>query len=109
MKRGSGPRRQMRRREVKRIRAAFMAGELKGKGCVSKISRKGLFFSTDKLPVPGQSVRVVFNDHNGKKITVEGIVRWNTAQLDPNSSGFGVEIVGAARAYLDFYDGMLTS
>ena len=92
-----------------RIAGAFKAGALKGKGYVSKLSRRGLFFVTDNLPKPGDAARIVFNDPEGNKITIEGFVRWNTAQLPPKESGFGLQIQGPCEEYLEFYEGMLLS
>ena len=101
-------RRQLRRRELKAIPAAFAAGSIKAKGHVSKLSRKGLFFATGRLPNPGATARVVFNDADGNKISVSGSVRWNTAQLPPKISGFGMQIDGATDEYLEFYEDLLT-
>jgi len=98
MKRGRG-----------RIAAAFKAGDLRGTGHVAKLSRGGLFFVTDELPSPGESARIVFNDSEGSKVTIEGIVRWNTAQLPPKESGFGFQIHGPREEYLEFYESMLFS
>ena len=98
MKRGRG-----------RIAAAFKAGKLKGKGYVSKLSRGGLFFVCEDPPRPGEAARIVFNDPQDNKITIEGIVRWNTAQLPPKESGFGLQIEGPREAYLEFYESMLLS
>jgi hypothetical protein len=98
MKRGRG-----------RIAAAFKAGDLQGTGHVAKLSRGGLFFVTDVLPKPGEAARIVFNDREGSKVTIEGIVRWNTAQLPPKESGFGLQIQGPREDYLEFYENMLLS
>ena len=108
MTRASGPpRRQVPRKRVKRIAAAFSTHELKGKGQISKLSRRGLFFATERLPLPGHAVCVVFRDQNCNKISVEGTVRWNTAQMRPNASGFGMRIEKASDEYVDFYEDML--
>ena len=101
-------RRQLRRRELRPIPAAFAAGSIKAKGHVSKLSRKGLFFVTDRLPNPGVAARIVFNDADGNKISVSGSVRWNTAQLPPKVSGFGMQIDNATDEYLEFYEDLLT-
>lgn len=100
-------RRQLRRRELKPIPAAFNAANLKAKGYLSKLSRRGLFFATDQLPKPGVRVRVVFNDSHGNKISIGGSVRWNTAQLPPKTSGFGMQIDGRPADYLEFYEELL--
>lgn len=107
-KRPQPPRRQMPRRDVKRIPAAFSTHDLKGKGQISKLSRRGLFFTTDRLPTPGQPVCVVFRDAAGNEISIEGTVRWNTAQMRPNASGFGMQIEKCTQEYLDFYETILT-
>ena len=102
-------RRRIPRRTVKRIPAAFSTHGLRGKGQISKLSRRGLFFSTEKLPQPGEPVCVVFRDRGGNKISIEGTVRWNTAQMKRNASGFGMRIEAAPDQYLDFYEELLTS
>jgi hypothetical protein len=101
-------RRQLRRRELGPIPAAFSTPNIKAKGHVWKLSRKGLFFATDRLPKPGVRVRVVFNDPDGNKISIGGSVRWNTAQLPPKVSGFGMEVEGRPQDYLEFYEDLLT-
>ena len=102
-------RRRQLRRVMKPLPAAFTAGSRKGQGHVSKLSRKGLFFATDDLPPPGDAVRIAFQDNEGKTIKVNGIVRWNTTQISPRASGFGIEIDSVPDAYLAFYDEILTS
>ena len=104
---GRNSRRQI-RREIPRIPGAFNAGKRRGTGYVSKISRKGLFFSTEDLPRPGDAVRIVFEDGDGNKIDVEGHVRWNTDQLNKALCGFGVELDCPSEAFLEFYDQLLT-
>jgi len=101
------PRHQMPRNDLKRIAAAFSTHELQGKGQISKLSRKGLFFATERLPLPGHPVCVVFRDRSGNKISVEGTVRWNTAQMRPYASGFGMQIEEASSEYLEFYENIL--
>ncbi len=93
---------------VKRIPAAFSTHRVRGKGQISKLSRRGLFFSTEKLPQPGEPVCVVFRDRDGNKISLEGTVRWSTAQMKRNASGFGMRIEDAPEQYLDFYEDILT-
>lgn len=97
------------KREMRRIPAAFAGDGIQGRGSLSKLSRSGLFFTSEDLPKPGDSVRIAFNDLDGNKITVEGIVRWNTAHIEPNSSGFEVELKGDLDPYLGFFAQILTS
>ncbi len=101
-------RRRLSRRNLKRIPAAFSTPVVEGKGQISKLSRRGLFFSTEKPPSPGEAVCVVFRDGAGNKIDIEGTVRLNTAQMRPNASGFGMSIERASDEYLEFYEQMLT-
>jgi DNA-directed RNA polymerase specialized sigma24 family protein len=70
------------RRILKRIPAAFEAGQLRGKGHIKNVSKEGLFVRTTVLPPTGTDVRVIFHDRTGSKIEVHGTVRWTTAQLD---------------------------
>jgi hypothetical protein len=102
-------RRRQLRRVMKPLPAAFTAGDRKGQGYISKLSRKGLFFATDDLPTPGDAVRIAFQNNEGKTLKVNGIVRWNTTQLGRRASGFGIEIDAVPDAYLAFYDEILTS
>ncbi len=96
------------RRLLKRIPAAFEAGDLRARGEIAKLSRKGLFFCTETLPAPGSPVRVIFEDRHGSKIELQGSVRWNTAQLDPARSGFGMHIDRPSGEYQEFYEQLLT-
>lgn len=95
-------------RSIGRIPAAFRAGAVHARGHVSRLSRRGLFFSTVELPAPGENVRVKFQDETGQPIELVGTVRWNTAQIDARRSGFGMEFEGVPDTYLEFYERILT-
>jgi hypothetical protein len=66
------------RRVLKRIPAAFEAGQLRGKGHIKNVSKEGLFLRSAVLPPVGEDVRVIFHDRTGTKIEVRGTVRWTT-------------------------------
>jgi hypothetical protein len=98
------------RRILKRIPAAFEAGQLRGKGHIKNVSKEGLFVRTAVLPPVGDDVRVIFHDRNGSKIEVHGTVRWTTAQLDKSEKakpGFGVHIPRGNEAFDEFFGQIL--
>ncbi len=97
------------KRSAKPIRASFDAGHLRAVGYVSSLSRKGLFFSTETLPRPGDAVAVAFRGGHGENILVRGTVRWTTAQLRRLASGFGMQIDEAPDEYRELYERLLTS
>lgn len=104
-------RRRCLRRNVKRIPAAFQAGELRGQGHIKNLSREGLFLRSDDVPERGSEIRVVFHDRVGSKVEIRGTVCWTTSQLPEEAGakrGFGIHISGGALAYLEFYEQMLT-
>jgi Tfp pilus assembly protein PilZ len=99
-------------RAVKRIHVAFEAGNLRGKGHIKNVSKKGLFLRTAVLPPVGSDVRVIFPDRTGTKIEVRGKVRWTTAQLPATEKakpGFGVQIVRDNQAFNEFFEQILFS
>jgi hypothetical protein len=106
MSQGPKPERRKLRRILKRIPAAFEAGQLRGKGHIKNVSKEGLFVRTSVLPQQGGDVRVIFHDRNGSKIEVRGIVRWTTAQLDRTDKakpGFGVHIPRGNEDFDEFF------
>ena len=98
------------RRVLKRIPAAFEAGQLRGKGHIKNVSKEGLFLRTSMLPSVGDDVRVIFHDRTGSKIEVRGTVRWTTQQLpkaDKAKPGFGVHIPRGNEAFDEFFGQIL--
>ena len=95
-----------RRLQVNRIAAVFESAGSSGKGYVCNVSREGMFLRTDVLPAPGELVRVIFVDSQGRTVEASGSVSWNTGQLDPAKDakpGFGMRIEHISREYLAFY------
>ena len=108
---GGRDRRKMLRRSIKRIPAAFEAGDARGNGHVKNVSKEGLFVRSSTLPEPGAEIRLIFHDRHGSKLEVRGIVRWTTTQLpDANMAkpGFGVQLLERPEGYMDFYEQILT-
>ena len=98
------------RRILKRIPAAFEAGQLRGKGHIKNVSKEGLFLRTSVLPPVGDDVRVIFHDRNGTKIEVRGTVRWTTQQLrqeDQAKPGFGLHIPRGNEDFDEFFGQIL--
>ena len=91
----------------KRIAAVFEATGSSGKGYVRNVSREGMFLRTNVLPAPGEPVRVIFVDSQGRTVEASGSVSWNTGQLDPAKDakpGFGMRIEHVSGEYLAFYE-----
>jgi hypothetical protein len=97
-------------RARRRIPVAFEAGRLRGAGRIAKLGKHGFFVCTEALPKPGHPVRVVIHDPQRRRnIEISGSVRWNTEQIDPTRSGFGVEIDAQSHDYCEFYERVLLS
>ncbi len=98
------------RRILKRIPAAFEAGQLRGKGHIKNVSKEGLFLRTNVLPAVGDDVRVIFHDRTGSKIEVRGTVRWTTQQLpiaEQAKPGFGLHIPRGNEDFDEFFGQIL--
>jgi hypothetical protein len=109
--RGAGERRRL-RLPGKRIAAVFESTGSSGKGYVRNVSREGMFLRTNVLPAPGEPVRVIFEDFQGRTLEASGSVSWNTGQLDPAKDvkpGFGMRIEHVSGAYLAFYEDLRVS
>ncbi len=108
-KRAGGIERRKLKRNVTRVPASFESGELRGKGHVKNVSKGGLFLRTEVLPEPGREVRVLFHTQQGRKVEIQGIVVWSTAELEhPDARpGFGVRFEGASEQFLEFYEQIL--
>lgn len=106
----SGNERRRLRRVMSRIPARFEAGGLRGHGHIKNMHKQGLFLRTSLLPAPGTEVRVLFQNREGRKVEVEGTVRWTTDQLGPQKegkSGFGVKLEAPSPDYLEFFESIL--
>ncbi len=98
------------KRAVKRIPARYQSEGLIGKGHIKNVTKEGLFLRTDRLPLPGAPIRVIFEPKNGPKVEVSGTVRWTTGQLPPTAdtpSGFGMQIENVTEEFLEFFEQIL--
>ena len=97
------------KRIVKRIPAFFISGSLHGDGYIKNLSREGLFMRTDNLPEPEEPVQILIKSSDGRKIEVNGTVRWTTAQFPGREehAGFGMHVDPLTDAYRDFYQNLL--
>jgi hypothetical protein len=98
---------QPRVRLVQLVRAEFVTETSRGDGRVQDLSSDGFFVRSPLLPPDGVRVAVVLVSPSGRKIAVEGTVRWNTASLTDRGerSGFGVRLTRFGDDYLHFADG----
>ncbi len=92
-------------------RAAFISDNSRGEGWVQEVSPEGLFLRSPMLPPDGTVVKVLIGCPSGRKIAVEGVVRWNTAPMPErgHSSGFGVRLTKFGDEYQAFVDGALAA
>jgi uncharacterized protein (TIGR02266 family) len=103
------------RRRLKRFRSRVPALLLvDGKAVdahVKNLSKEGLFLRTDQLPEPGASVQVLLKPGDGRKIELNGTVRWTTKQYPGRSKhpGFGLLFDQVTDEYLQLYEDILTS
>ena len=101
------------RRRLKRygklIPALFLAGHIKGKGLIKNLCKEGIFMQTRRLPAPGAEIRILINPEDGRKIEIEGTVRWTTDQLQDRvaTPGFGMLIHPVSADYLEFFQDLL--
>ncbi len=96
----------------KRLGAVFETTNSSGKGYVRNVSPEGMFLRTDVLPAPGEPVRVIFVDSQGRTVAALGSVSWNTGELDPAKDakpGFGMRIEHVSGEYLAFYEDLRAS
>ncbi len=94
------------------IRAAFVAGNSEGRGVVQDVSLEGFFVRSPLLPREGTSIVAAFKTLSGGRVSVHGIVRWNTANLDTSTlgtCGFGVSVTRRSGDYIGFVDGALAA
>ena len=64
---------------------------------------------TDLLPEVEQPVQVLIKSRDGRKVEVNGTVRWTTAQFPgrDKSPGFGMQVEPLTDTYRDFYQHLL--
>jgi hypothetical protein len=97
------------KRIVKRIPVRFQAESLRGEGHIKNLTQEGIFVRSDVLPEAGESISVRFDAPQGRKIEIEGVVRWTTAQFPDRDvrTGFGVRLHRVDEEYLRFFESIL--
>ncbi len=104
----TGVERRRLKRAVSRIPVQFVAESIHGTGHIKNLNQEGLLIRTGVLPDPGDTVHLNFMSPEGRKVEVEGIVRWTTAQMDETvPAGFGVKLVRVDEEYLRFFESIL--
>lgn len=93
------------------VRASFVAGRSEGKGVVYNVSMGGFFVRSPLLPREGTRVSASLMTASGWRISVRGVVRWNTMDTAtrPGLSGFGVHLTHPSHDYRGFVDGALAA
>ncbi len=79
--------------------ATYIAGHARGKGYVKTLSADGLCLRTPMLLKEGEHVVIAFTTPNGRKVAVEGSIRWITEDTT-TPSGFGVRLSRFGDDYL---------
>ena len=97
------------KRIVKRIPVRFQAESLRGAGHIKNLTQEGIFVRSDVLPEPGENISVGFDAPDGRKVEIEGVVRWTTAQFPKRGvrPGFGVRLHRVDEEYLRFFESIL--
>ncbi len=106
------PRRIQRRVRLSRpVNTAFVAGTARGQGRIVDVSQGGIFVRSTLLLCGGTSLAASLELPSGRTIAVQGIVQWNTANLEARleSPGFGVRLTLVPPEYLGFVDGALSA
>jgi hypothetical protein len=104
----SGKERRRLKRVVSRIPVRFQADTLHGTGHIKNLHQEGLLIRSHMLPEAGDTVHVSFTTPEGRKIEVEGVVRWTTVQMDEDApSAFGVKLSRVDEEYLRFFEQIL--
>jgi hypothetical protein len=83
------------------FRAEFTAGGTRGEGRVFDVSRGGLFVRSAMMLANGTEVEAALVGPTGVRISVQGVVRWNTAGLAyrPKGPGFGIAVRRSGRDF----------
>jgi hypothetical protein len=95
---------------MKRIPVRFATGSVRAGGHIKNLSKEGVFIRSNVLPMRGDTVEITFETREGRKIEIEGEVRWTTAQMDNHEAaqpGFGVQLLRAGADYQEFFEGIL--
>ncbi len=88
------------------VRAQFTAGGTRGEGRVFDVSRGGFFLRSATLLANGTPLEAALVGPMGERISVQGVVRWNTARLSyrPKGAGFGVCVLRSGRDFQGFVE-----
>jgi uncharacterized protein (TIGR02266 family) len=96
------------RRVFSRIPVQFQSGTRRGTGHVKNLTQEGMFIRSHILPETGDNIHVTFTTPEGRKIEIEGVVRWTTEQMDQACPlGFGIRLVRVDEEYLRFFEKIL--
>ncbi len=97
------------KRIVERIPVRFQAESIRGEGHIKNLTQEGIFVRSDVLPEAGENVSVSFETTEGRKVEIEGVVRWTTTQFPKRSvrPGFGVRLHRVDEEYLRFFESIL--
>jgi hypothetical protein len=93
------------------IRALFVSGGANGSGQVHNVSLGGLFVRSTLLLPSGAPIDAALTPPSGRKVSIHGVVRWNTATVGHGfeTAGFGVAITRASHEFVSFVDGALAA
>jgi hypothetical protein len=88
------------------VRAVFAAGGTRGEGSVYDVSRSGFFVRSPTLLENGTMLEAALVGPMGERISVQGVVRWNTSRLAyrPKGPGFGVCVLRSSRDFQGFVE-----
>ncbi len=79
--------------------ATYFVGHAQGEGHVENLSADGLFLRSPMLPKEGERLVIAFTTPDGRKVAVEGTIRW-TIEDTTVPSGFGVRLSSFGDDYL---------
>ena len=92
------------------ISITYVAGQSRGEGRLEDLSRSGFFVKSPMLPPNGAAITAMISTPSGQLLSVEGVVRWNTAGSDASRrSGFGVQVSSFGPEYGGFVEGVLAA
>jgi hypothetical protein len=98
------------RRVMKLIPVRFETSSVRSSGHIKNLSREGLFIRANVLPMAGDPVTIRFEAKDGRKLELEGEIRWTTAQMADHEAiqpGFGVLLHTADADYQEFFEEIL--
>lgn len=93
------------------VSAMFVSGGANGRGQVHNISHGGMFVRTTLLLPAGAPIDAALTTPSGGRVSIHGVVRWNTATATRRftSSGFGISVTRASHEFVSFVDGALAA